>query len=854
MTKCELSVTGMSCSACSARVEKVTRALSGVSRADVNLLKNTLTLEYDEGTQTLANVKKAVEEAGYGLVLPDNNATSSTAGSASSQTNSVAETTLDAERRSLLWAFAFLIALCWLSMGSMMGLPIPDVLTGPRGATSMALAQFLLTLPILYLRRITFIRGFKSLWHRAPNMDALVAIGAGASLVYGLWSLFNMNLASADGNTQRVMHYAHGLYFEGAAMIVTLVALGKYFEARAKKRTTDAMTALMRLAPAKATVIRNGEEVVIDRESVVAGDTLVVKTGETIPVDGVVLEGAASVNESTITGESLPVEKRQDDTVTGATLLEAGRLVMRATRVGNDTVLAQIIRLVDEATTSKAPVARLADKVSGVFVPVVITIAVITGLVWLALGATGEFALSCAVAVLVISCPCALGLATPTAIMVGTGAGARHGLLFKSAEALEHLSTVKTIVLDKTGTLTTGQPEVMQIVSAIPKLETIVLMVATSLESLSEHPLARAIVKHAQVRGVKGAVAQDFKQIPGEGITATVSGSLCGAGNAKLMASMGLTIPEGLQVQAKALASQGATSLFIASNGKVIGLVAVRDQLKPDSRVAVARLQALGLRVVMLTGDHPTTARALAREAGIAPDDVIAGVRPDEKASHVARLREQGAVAMVGDGVNDAPALALADVGLAIGAGTEVARASADVILMRSSIASVADAWELSRATMRNIRQNLFWAFIYNTIGIPIAAGVFYPLFGWTLNPMIAAAAMSLSSVSVVSNALRLRFFQPRPTHVAESNEPGSNLLTQKGKMMQKVIHIEGMHCGHCSKSVTDALSALPGVEHVVVSLENKQATIDVADTVADDMLKAVVEAAGFSVTKIEAK
>ncbi len=856
MQKCELSVTGMSCSACSARVEKVVRGLSGVNDANVNLLKNTLSMSWDESVLSLPEVKRAVEEAGYGLIIPEAETQKGASGKravadAAAEDESLA--VLARERKNLFWAFGFLALLCWLSMGGMLGLPIPAFLSGTRGATSNALAQLLLLIPILFLRRITFIRGFRSLWHRAPSMDALVAIGAGASLLYGVWSLFMMNLASADGALSEVHRYAHGLYFEGAGMIVTLVALGKYFEARAKKRTTDAMTALMALAPKRATVLRDGAEISVPLEEVSSGDTLVVKTGETIPVDGVVLEGYASVNEATITGESVPVQKGPEATVTGATHLEAGHIVMRATRVGDDTVLSQIIRMVDEATSSKAPVARLADRVSGVFVPVVIAIAFVTALVWLAAGRDTEFALSCAIAVLVISCPCALGLATPTAVMVGTGVGARQGLLFKDATALETLSHVKTVVMDKTGTLTAGEPSVVRVVSAIPKLENVVLMVAAALENLSEHPLARAVMREVQARNLPVQKAEAFEQYPGEGISAKVAGSLCVAGNLALMERLSLEVPEALRAQAEAAHKAGATALFIASNNRVSGFIAVRDELKPDSASAVAELKKMGLRPVMLTGDNPLTAAAIAKEAGIAPEDVIAGVKPSEKAEHIERLRAQGPVAMVGDGVNDAPALAAADVGLAIGAGTEVARASADVVLMRNSILSVTDAVALSRAVMRNIRQNLFWAFIYNTIGIPIAAGAFFIPFGLTLNPMLAAAAMSLSSVSVVSNALRLRFFN-HPHVAAPERQAAADEQTRKEDKMEKIIHIEGMHCGHCTKSVTDALNALPGVSMVMVSLEKKMAAVSVDASVADEMLKAVIEGVGFTVTKIEAQ
>lgn len=855
MQSCELSVTGMSCSACSARVEKVVRGLQGVGRADVNLLKNSLKLEYDESQLSLGEVAEAVSAAGYGLVLPETGKGRAKTASAA-PTGTSTEPTLADERRTLLWAFGFLAVLCWFSMGSMVGLPLPDWVEGPRMAPNMALVQFLLLLPILYLRRITFIRGFKSLWHRAPNMDALVAVGAGASVLYGIYALFALNMAQARGDEHALMHFAHSLYFEGAGMILTLIALGKYFEARAKKETSVAIEALMRLAPATATVLRDGVEVTVSRDELVVGDLVVVKTGETIPVDGVLIEGAGSVNESMITGESIPVAKRVDDTLTGATLLEAGHLTMRVTRVGDETVLAQIIRLVDEATSSKPPVSRLADRVSGVFVPIVMGIALVTALVWLALGYDLEFALSCAIAVLVISCPCALGLATPTAVMVGTGVGAKTGLLFKSAEALEKLAAIETVVMDKTGTLTEGKPRVLRVVPSIPKMETIVLMVAGALESRSEHPLARAVMAEVAAKGIPVSKPEEFTQYPGEGISGMVMGSLCAAGNAELMERLGLSIPAPLTAALADVKSAGATPLFIASKDQVIGLIAVRDELKADSKRAVAQLKALGVRVVMLTGDNRETALAMAREAGIEAENVIAGVKPATKADEVARLKASGAVAMVGDGVNDAPALALADVGLAIGAGTEVAQASADVVLMRNAMVSVPAAIRLSRATMRNIRQNLFWAFIYNTIGIPVAAGVFYPAFGLTLSPMIAAAAMSLSSVSVVSNTLRLRFFKPSEGPGDEMHPEATSLTPdeKESPKMEKVIHIEGMHCGHCVKSVTEALKMLPGVDNVVVSLEKKTADVTVAESLTDDMLKAVVAGAGFKATDVVTK
>ena len=712
----------------------------------------------------------------------------------------------------------------------------------------MAFTQFLLTLPILLLNRKYFIGGIRALWLRAPNMDSLIAVGAGTAFLFGIYVIYRLMGAQSVGDTVSLAHFAHSLYFEGAATIVTLISLGKFFEARAKQKTTEAVTALMALAPATALVIRDGHECRVPTEDVRSGETVIVKTGETVPVDGVVLDGMGLLNESAITGESLPVNKGVGDTLTGATLLVAGAIQMRATRVGDDTVLAQIIRLVDEATASKAPVARLADKVSGVFVPVVMTIALVTGGVWYVVSGDAEFAFSAAVSVLVISCPCALGLATPTAIMVGMGRGAKAGVLFKNAEALERFSGLKTIIFDKTGTLTQGTPVVKKVVSAVPGLETVVMLIAASIEKPSENPLAKAILEEANRRGLPTQPVEDFQQIAGGGLTATMSGSMCVAGNERLMATLGLAIPDSLQAVAESEAKEGATALYVASAGQVMGVIAVADAVRPESLGTVKALQARDLRVVLLTGDHPQTALAVARQLGIDERDVVAGVKPDEKAKHVQRLQDDGPCAMVGDGVNDAPALAQADVGLAMGGGTDVARASADVVLMRSAPDGVLCAYDLSRAVMRNIKQNLFWAFAYNVVGIPIAAGVFYPVFGWLLNPMIAAAAMSMSSVSVVSNALRLRFFDPPKVEEPEARES----IIERRSIMDKVIHIEGMHCGHCTAAVEKALKALPGVEAVEMSLEKNQARVKVAGTVSDVMLSAVVAGAGFKVTGID--
>ena len=813
----QFNVTGMSCAACSSRVEKAVCALRGVSAAEVNLLTNSLKATFDEGVLGVEDIERAVEDAGYGASEKGSAGRGRTAAATAPEAD--AEAAAEAVRVRLIWSFALLAPLMWLSMGPMAGLPVPVMLTGAQGVPMMAFTQFLLTLPIVLLNRRYFTGGLRALVNRAPNMDSLIAVGSGTALLFGVYVIYRLLAAQAAGDEAALHHFAHSLYFEGAATIVTLISLGKFFEARAKRRTTEAVTALMKLAPPTALVVRDGAEVRVGTDEVASGDIVVVKTGETVPVDGVILEGTALLNESALTGESLPVTRGPGEAVTGATLLAAGAFRMRATRVGDDTVLAGIIRLVEEATASKAPVARLADKVSGVFVPVVMTIALVTGLVWYWIGGGLEFALNAAVSVLVISCPCALGLATPTAVMVGMGRGASLGVLFKSAEALEVFSGLRTVVFDKTGTLTEGRPVVTKVAAAVPGLETVVMLVAAALEKPSEHPLAQAGRAPAAARGLPAQDVDEFEQIPGGGLRGLMSGTPVAAGNARLMETLGLEVPEALSALALAEASQGATPLFIASAGSVIGIIAVADRVRPESRAAVSALRGRGLRVVMLTGDNRRTAEA------------------------------DGPCAMVGDGVNDAPALAQADAGVAVGGGTDAARASADVVLMRDSPEGVVGAVDLSRAVMRNIRQNLFWAFAYNVIGIPIAAGVLYPMFGLLLNPMIAAAAMSMSSVSVVTNALRLRFFKA-PVLVSDSGTDGAS--TTGSSMMEKVIHIEGMHCGHCTAAVEKALRALPGVESAVADLEKKEARVKAAASVSDVMLSAVVTGAGFKVTGID--
>lgn len=854
------NVTGMSCAACQARVEKVVSGLDGVENVAVNLLKNTMEVtpkdasQADELTQA---IEAAVSEAGYGAQRTDSGAKNASAAPSRAQT--AAAEAAEVKTR-LIYSIVFLVLLMYVSMGSMMGLPMPDWLGSHESGLLRGVLQLVLSLPPLFLNRVFFVRGFRALWHRAPSMDSLIAVGAGAAFVYGVWVLAEASYWAGAGQIDHALHLAHGLYFEGAAMIVTLITVGKWLEARAKGRTTDAIEKLAALAPKTAVVLRDGKEVTVAREAVAAGDLVVLKTGASIPVDGIVTEGSGSVDESAMTGESIPVEKKPGDALTGATLVSSGRFVMKALRVGDDTALAQIIKLVDEATSSKAPIARLADRVSGVFVPVVIGIALLTLVVWLFLGRDFSFALTCAISVLVISCPCALGLATPTAIMVGTGRGARRGILFKSAEALELLGKVDCAVLDKTGTVTAGKPQVVRIAPAAAGLETPLLMIAASLESASEHPLASAVVAAAKEKNLPTQPISEFEQTAGQGIAAKIGKKLYFAGNARMVEAFGLTPPPAIAAAAQQSAESGETPLFIGqapqedAPGMLLGLLGLADPIKPDSAAAIAALKKLGIEVTLLTGDNQTTANAVAKRAGI--DRVIAGVLPSGKANEIARLQAMDKrVLMVGDGVNDAPALARADVGAAIGAGTDVAIASADLVLMRSRLGDVPAAVELSRAVMRNIRENLFWAFIYNLIGIPIAAGVFASQ-GLTLSPMIAAAAMSLSSFSVVSNALRLRFFKPKletdadaaPLAAPQPAEPSH----KEKQMAQKNIHIEGMHCGHCTQSVEKALKALPGIDAVEVSLKEQEARVDADLFVTDDMLRATVEGAGFKVTGIE--
>ncbi len=833
----QFAVTGMTCAACSAHVEKAVSRLSGVQSAPVNLMLGSMTVTYDEKAVTESDIIAAVKAAGYGA--------SPASQTDQGQLRRDQDAALCRRKKNLIWSVIFLVPLFYLSMGHMMGLPLPQVLH--MHPLLLACLQLALVIPILILNRNYFTVGFSRLVKLSPNMDSLVAVGAAAGLVY---SLIEMGLLAA-GQVSGMPD----LYFESAGMILTLVTVGKYLEERSRGKTTGAISALLALAPESAVVHRQGQELTIPTEEIVAGDTVIVRQGGRIPVDGVITDGHAAVDESAITGESLPVEKVPGDAVTSATVTSSGYLELRATRVGGDTTLSQIIRLMEEAASSKAPISRLADRISGIFVPAVMAISLTAALLWAFVGSMDvRFCLSIAIAVLVISCPCALGLATPVAIMVGTGQAAQQGILIKSAESLELLHKVQTVVLDKTGTVTMGQPRVTDILCAPGVTEEELLCVAASAEKPSEHPLAHAIVEEARTRHIPLCPVSGFRSVPGGGIQATLSGEAVLAGNAGYLAQNGVSLAT-MEADAHRLAEDGKTPLFFAESGRLLGCVAVADVVKPDSAKAIAALRRMGRRVVLLTGDNQRTANAIARQIGV--DQVIAQVLPQDKAKCVAQLQQQGQrVAMVGDGVNDAPALAQADVGLAIGAGTDIAIESADVVLMKSSLLDIPAAMDLSRAVLRNIKQNLFWAFFYNSIGIPVAAGVLYPALHLTLNPMLAAAAMSLSSVCVVSNALRLRGWKPpvfSDHPVPTAPLPESAVFQSQGKeenTVNKTIHIDGMMCAHCTGRVEKALNDLPGVE-ATVDLDSKSAAVTCTPDVSDDTLRQAVEDAGYHVTGI---
>lgn len=856
----QYNVTGMSCAACSARVEKAVKKVPGVTSCSVSLLTNSMGVE---GTASPAAILSAVQEAGYGA--SPKKVSASKAPGASADLNALADHETPKLKRRLIASLGFLLVLMYFSMGHMMwGWPLPHWFDGNHVA--MGLVQLLLAGIVMVINQKFFINGFKGLIHGAPNMDTLVALGSMASFVWSTYALFAMTRAQVDGNDELVMHYMMEFYFESAAMILTLITVGKMLEARSKGKTTDALKSLMKLAPKTATLVRDGAEVTVAIADVQKGDVFVVRPGENIPVDGVVLEGTSAVNESALTGESIPVDKAVGDKVSAATTNQSGFLRCEATRVGEDTTLAQIIKMVSDAAATKAPIAKIADTVSGFFVPAVISIAVVTTIVWLLLGHELGYALARGISVLVISCPCALGLATPVAIMVGNGLGAKSGILFKTAASLEAAGRTQIVALDKTGTITEGAPRVTDLLPAEGVTETELLTLAAALESRSEHPLAKAVLADAEAKAITPPEVTDFAALPGNGLAAKLDGMDIYAGNAAFIQTK-LTLPAALAQQAEKLASEGKTPLFFGGAGRLLGVIAVADTIKEDSPEAIRQLQNMGIRVVMLTGDNQRTADAIGRQAGV--DEVIAGVLPDGKEAVIRQLQASGKVAMVGDGINDAPALTRADTGIAIGAGTDVAIDAADVVLMNSKLSDVPAAIRLSRATLRNIHENLFWAFIYNIIGIPLAAGLFIP-FGLTLNPMFGAAAMSLSSFCVVSNALRLNLFDlhstrhdhktaspaAAPVQSAAENNKKSDAEAPEVKTedhtMKKTLKVEGMMCGHCEARVKKALEALPEVDEAVVSHEAGTAIVTLNAEVADDVLKNAVEAQDYKVTGIQ--
>ncbi len=878
-------VTGMTCSACSSHVEKSVGKLTGVENVSVNLLTNSMQVEFDENKLDTAGIIKAVEDAGYGAEVKDGHAKSGTktSGQSDSQENnglSAVEQNVKNMKKRLIVSLIFWIPLMYVSMGHMiyqwLNIPMPpftmNFLHGNENAITYAFTQFLLLLPILIANHKYFKNGFKTLWHRSPNMDSLIAIGAGAAILYGIFAIYRIGYAMGHGDMMVVHQYAHDLYFESAGTILTLITIGKYLETKSKGKTSEAITKLLNLEPKTVTVVRDGVEQVVDAADVEKGEIFLVKPGELVAVDGIVLEGKSSFDESAITGESIPVPKQEGDAIVSASMNKSGLIRAKATKVGEDTTIAQIIRLVEEASSSKAPIAKMADKIAGVFVPAVITIALITGVIWLISGATFEFAMSTAIAVLVISCPCALGLATPVAIMVGTGKGAENGILIKSGDALETAHQIDTVVLDKTGTITQGKPVVTDIICAAGKSadKTQLLQIAGSLEKGSEHPLAEAIVNYCVTNNISLEKVTDFNALFGKGIEGTVSGTHYYAGNEKMMEEKGISLSAEQKNQIRELAKQGRTPLLFADENQFLGIVAVADVVKPTSKEAVQKFRDYGIHVIMLTGDNEVTAQAIKEQVGI--DEVIAGVLPTQKEEKISALKQAGhKVAMIGDGVNDAPALASADVGIAIGAGTDVAIESADIVLMKNDLLDAVGAVKLSKAVIRNIKENLFWAFFYNSIGIPLAAGVLYPLFQIKLNPMFGAAAMSLSSVCVVSNALRLRWVKLHDAKKTQS-EPYQDVVAStiadinqhnaldnnikstnndKGEStMTTTISIEGMMCAHCQAHVEKALKEVAGVTEVTVSLENKNAVVT-GDASVEALKQAVVDA-GYEVTDVK--
>ena len=840
-------VTGMSCAACSSRVEKAVSKVPGVTSCSVSLLTNSMGVE---GTASEQEIIKAVTDAGYGASKKGEGTAKTQSSSVSAGEDMLKDRTTPALKKRLIASLGFLIVLMYFSMGHMMwGWPVPGFMKDNH--VMMGLLQMLLTIAVMVINQKFFISGFKGLIHRAPNMDTLVALGSGASFVYSTYALFAMTDAQMHGDMDAVMSYMHDFYFESAAMILALITVGKMLEARSKGKTTDALKGLMKLAPKTAVVIRGEKEVQVSIEQVQKGDCFVVKPGENIPVDGEVIEGNSAVNESALTGESIPVDKAVGDKVSAATVNQSGYLKCRATRVGEDTTLSQIIQMVSDAAATKAPIAKIADRVSGVFVPMVITIAVLTIIVWLIAGQSIGFALSRGIAVLVISCPCALGLATPVAIMVGNGMGARNGIMFKTAVSLEETGKMQIVALDKTGTITSGEPKVTDIIPAAGVTEDTLLKYAYALENKSEHPLARAILEKAKEENAGIEEVTGFQALPGNGLTAILDGHTLYGGNHTFISSK-VSVDGDIQKKAEKLAEAGKTPLFFGNEDRLLGVIAVADVIKEDSPQAIKELQNMGIHVVMLTGDNERTAKAIGQQAGV--DEVIAGVLPEGKEQVIRKLKEKGKVAMVGDGINDAPALTRADMGIAIGAGTDVAIDAADVVLMKSRLSDVPAAIRMSRATLRNIHENLFWAFFYNIIGIPLAAGVWYPLFRWKLNPMFGAAAMSLSSFCVVSNALRLNLFKMYDASKDKKLKAKKEKKRSKkeDKTMKKIMHIEGMMCGHCEEAVKKALEALPQVDEAVVSHEAGTAELTLNAEIADDVLKKTVEDKDYTVTSVE--
>lgn len=839
LNKEKFNVIGMTCSACSSHIDKAVSKLDGVNSVNVNLLNNNMVVSYDEKKLTSNDIINAVEKSGYKASLFNQQ----------KSTNNNAQDEFKKMKKRLIISFVFLIPLFYISMGHMMGLPLPNFLLGHKNAISFAFTQFLLCLPIVYVNFKFFKNGFKALFNDSPNMDSLIAIGSTASLIYGIYAIYKIGYGLGHNDISLVHSFSMDLYFESAGMILTLITLGKFFEARAKGKTSDAISKLINLAPKTALVLRGGKEREISVEEVLVDDIIIIKPGQGIPVDGIIIEGNSSIDESAITGESIPIEKNIGDKITSGTINKLGSFKMKATKVGDDTTLSQIIKLVEEASSSKAPIAKLADKVSGVFVPIVITIAIVATVIWLLLGYPFEFALSIGISVLVISCPCALGLATPTAIMVATGKGAQNGILIKSAESLETLHEIDTVILDKTGTITNGKPVVTDIISFNGINEKRLLQIASSIEKSSEHPLADAILNKALEENIEFKSVNSFNSISGMGITGVIDNTTYFAGNLKLLKEKNIPI-ENIKKIGDDFSKKGKTPLYFATDKNIIGIIAVMDTVKPTSKQAIEELKAMGIKTVMLTGDNINTATAIKHEVGI--EEVIADVLPTEKEQYVRSFMEQGKkVCMIGDGINDSPALARADVGVAIGAGTDIAIESADVVLMKSDLLDAVTAIQLSKATIKNIKQNLFWALFYNSLGIPLAAGVFFSLLGLKLNPMFAAAAMSCSSLFVVGNALRLKLFKPKYRNINNNNIKQEIIIKNKGEEeMKKIMKINGMACGHCSARVESVLNAIEGVS-ATVNLEEKTATIKLTKEVDNDTLIKTVVDAGYEVVNI---